>query len=82
MTWDILEKKEVSVSPEQFWKPAKEIEHTQGLKILCWGDAEVGKEVSSRLFDELLDYVSFLFQHSDLSVNLSVSLSTTTNLHR
>jgi len=27
----------------EFWAPAKEIAHEQGLKILIWGREEVGK---------------------------------------
>ena len=52
MTWNQLakEKKETPKKklPEmsEFWKPAKEIVHEQGLKILIWGREEVGKEIS------------------------------------
>ena len=54
MTWNQLakEKREEPKKklPEmsEFWKPAKEIVHEQGLKILIWGREEVGKEVSQK----------------------------------
>ena len=42
MTWN-TPKPLPEVKIEDLWKPAKEIVHEQGLKILAWGDAEVGK---------------------------------------
>jgi len=42
MTWDVL-KKEPEV-PTVEWRPARDVVHEQGFKILVWGDTEVGKE--------------------------------------
>jgi len=44
MTWNSLKQQEPP-KREDFWRPARDIVHEQGLKILVWGREEVGKEI-------------------------------------
>jgi len=41
VTWNKLAK--VVPSFEEFWRPGSQLVHEQGLKILVWGEPEVGK---------------------------------------
>jgi len=46
MTWGGLDTEQKPKEMKEYFKPAKEIVQEQGLKILVWGDSEVGKELS------------------------------------
>jgi len=72
LTWNQLakEKREEPKKklPEmsEFWKPAKEIVHEQGLKILVWGREEVGKEVSQNPRSAVLSWLCRLHEREGL----------------
>jgi len=55
MTWNSLKQQEPP-KREDFWRPARDIVHEQGLKILVWGREEVGKEI--RFDNDLFDRVN------------------------
>ena len=52
MAWDLKRVKKEEIKPEQFWKKPTEIIHKTGLKVLAWGEPEVGKTHFALTFPE------------------------------
>ena len=52
LAWDLKRVKKEEIKPEQFWKKPTEIIHKTGLKVLAWGEPEVGKTHFALTFPE------------------------------